>query len=125
MKRLLIACLFGLSACSTDKIVQKPVLVEKPQLVLQDAGPIEQIAFEWVVITKDNFAQKIKELEAKKAGQIVLFALTADDYEILSMNVADMRRYIEQQNAIILAYKDYYKPAPETPPEKPKSWSLW
>jgi hypothetical protein len=39
----------------------------------------------------------------------VLFALTPDGYQAISINGAEMRRYIQQLNAIILAMRAYYE----------------
>jgi len=36
------------------------------------------------------------------------------DYENLAINIADLRRYLEQQNEIIVYYEDALKPQDET-----------
>jgi hypothetical protein len=66
-----------------------------------------------MVITPENYNQKIEELSTK--GNVVLFALTSAGYQNLSMNVAELRKYIQQQNAVVAAYKDYYKKDPSEP----------
>ena len=49
-----------------------------------------------------------EELEAK--GQpVALFALTADGYEALSINIADIKTFIGTQKEIIIQYRDYYE----------------
>ena len=53
--------------------------------------------------------EKFKEL-GKSEKDVVVFALTDDSYKALSLSVADLRRYIVQQNAVIKAYKEYYEP---------------
>ena len=40
----------------------------------------------------------------------MVFGLTNQSYKALSLSVADLRRYIIQQNAVIKAYKEYYEP---------------
>ena len=52
---------------------------------------------------------KFKEL-GKTEKDIVVFGLTNQSYKALSLSVADLRRYIIQQNAVIKAYKEYYEP---------------
>ena len=110
MRILVLVLVLMLGACSMfpdKKLIEKPVLYEKPELFLPSPKPTEQLGVEWQVVTSENLAALIKEAEAK--GQpLVLFGLTPMGYQNLAMNMADLRRYIEQQNAIIYAYKDYY-----------------
>lgn len=66
----------------------------------------------WVIITPENFEQVVEE--AKKSGRpIAFFALTDEGYANLGMNFSSIRAYIQQQQAIILAYENYYKNANE------------
>jgi len=99
-----------ISACSKPvqeiKISAKPV--DKPELVLPYADPIKARDVEWVIITPDNYEEVFNEL-AKKGQPIVLFGLTDKGYENLSLNLSDIRAYIQQQQAIIVAYEGYYK----------------
>ncbi len=99
-----------ISACSKPvqeiQVSAKPV--DKPELVLPYADPINTRDMEWVVITPDNFEEVFNDL-AKKGQPVVLFALTDKGYENLSLNLSDIRAYIQQQQAIIIAYEGYYK----------------
>jgi hypothetical protein len=101
-------CALFLAGCGpTTKVLDKPVLVERAELILPPVNSISQSDMKWIIITPENYAAKVQELSGK--GDVVLFALTAQGYQALSINVAEMRKYIQQQNAIIAAYKDYYK----------------
>jgi hypothetical protein len=42
--------------------------------------------------------------------------MTIKGYENLSLNVAELRRYINQQKSLIVYYEDSVKPKEETPP---------
>jgi hypothetical protein len=111
MKRIIIiATALGLSGCAStgQTPLIKPQIVEKPKFEVPAPHPIQSMAFEWVVITKDNFELKFKEIENKN-GSVTLFAMTPQGYQNLSMNVAEMRRYMQQQNAVIAAMKKYYE----------------
>jgi len=97
-----------LAGCNeTTKVYDKPVLVDRAELILPPVQPVIQNDMKWIVITPENFQQKSAELSAK--GNVVFFALTSQGYQALSMNIAEMRKYIQQQNAVIAAYKEYYK----------------
>ena len=105
----------GCSA-STPKIIDKPILYDRPELVLPKVQPVTQSKIEWTVITSSNADEKLAFLKSKQ--NVTYFALTAQGYENLSMNVSELRRYIEQQNAVVAAYQAYY--ANLTKPEKPQ-----
>jgi hypothetical protein len=99
-----ILCAGLLAGCNeTTKVFDKPLLVDRAELILPPVQPITQNDMKWVVVTPEN----IQAMSAK--GNVVFFALTPKGYQNLSMNVAEMRKYIQQQNAVIAAYKDYYK----------------
>lgn len=63
---------------------------------------------EWTVITPENFQEVVSKLSAK-GKPVVFFALTDEGYEALALNLSDLRAFIQQQQAIIVAYEGYYK----------------
>tara|TARA_B100001057_G_scaffold253669_1_gene253922 strand:+ start:3582 stop:3710 length:129 start_codon:yes stop_codon:yes gene_type:complete len=40
------------------------------------------------------------------------------DYENLALNIADLRRFLEQQNEVIVYYENALKPEEKTTPNK-------
>lgn len=108
---LLLVATLGLSACSSTKprpieISAKPI--ERPPLILPDATALRMRDLEWIVITKENAEEVFAELEASRKDA-ALVGLTDEGYEILSLNYSEIMAYIQQQNAIIAAYKNYYE----------------
>lgn len=100
-----------LAACGSTggpTVLTKTEFQDRPKFVAPEVQPARQTDVKWIVITKDNFAQKIAELE-KTQGEITFFALTPQGYQNLSVNIAELRRYIEQQNATFAAVKKYYE----------------
>ena len=95
----------------------KPMIVERPTLVIQKPRPVQSKSVEFSIITKDNMEEIFSEME-KKDQDMVFFALTDDGYKALSLSIADMRRFIVQQNAVIKAYKQYYEPETEVVTKK-------
>jgi hypothetical protein len=65
---------------------------------------------DYIVVTKENVNEVWAELEAS-GKSVVLFALTADGYENLALNNADIIRYLSEQRAVVVAYKEYYEKA--------------
>ena len=92
------------------EVSAKPV--DKPELVLPNADGIRMKNVEWVLITPENFEEKVAEIQAT-GRPVVFFALTDEGYENISMNFSSIRAYIQQQQAIIAAYENYYKNANE------------
>lgn len=65
----------------------------------------------YVVSPSENFEEFKAEFEAKNGADSYI-AISVKDYENLSKNFAELRRYIEQQKQIIL----YYEEAVQSPP---------
>jgi hypothetical protein len=61
------------------------------------------------VVSKLNYAEFVKDY-AKKNGADSYIALSVKDYENLSLNFAELRRYIEQQKQIIIYYETAVTP---------------
>lgn len=114
LKILLLSSVVLLTGCasifgpSVKQIETVKVEVSKPALNLPNAEPLKLRETKWVVVTKENADKIFEELEAK--GQpVALFALTADGYEALSINIADIKTFIGTQKEIIIQYRDYYE----------------
>ena len=78
-----------------------PVVARPKQVQLNDVKI-------WVV-SKENYDEFVKEY-AKKNGSDSYIAISIKDYENLSLNFAELRRYIEQQKQIIIYYENAVKP---------------
>lgn len=64
---------------------------------------------EWIIVNEANLETKLEEL--KKQGPLAMFVLTGDGYSNLGLNISDIRALVQQQQAIIIAYENYYKQA--------------
>ena len=94
------------------EVVAKPV--EKTPLNIVQPDPLTLNAIKWVVITKENSEKVFAKLEST-GDSVVLFGLTSDGYQQLSMTIAEMRTLIATQRQIIIKYQEYYEP--NTPKE--------
>jgi len=71
---------------------------------------------DWFVITEENLDEKIAEINTK-TGNVVIFAITPKGYENLALGIAELRRYVKDQQAIIAYYEEALTPdEPEQPP---------
>lgn len=101
---LLASSLIGCAGIE-EKIVLKTDYVTK-DIPLQDRPkPLNLHDIEWYVVTPENIDEFLKRFE-NEAGTSVFFAISVTDYENMSLNVAELKRYINQQKAIIIYYED-------------------
>ena len=110
---LLLATLL-LSSCSSFradpeiKIVTKIEKTVVPIVPMPKPVQMNDIKI-YVVSPEENLEEFKKEFEAKN-GADAYIAISIKDYENLSNNFAELRRYIEQQKAIIVYYEEAVKP---------------
>jgi hypothetical protein len=51
-----------------------------------------------------------KKFEEENGDPLVAYVLSVRDYETLALNIAEIKRYIEQQKEIIVYYEEAVKP---------------
>ena len=61
------------------------------------------------VVTEQNY-DGFKERFQKEHGDLLLYALSVRDYETISYNMAELKRFIDQQQQIIIYYEEAVKP---------------
>ena len=107
-----------LSSCSS--IIPEPKIVTVTEIIERTIPTVphpKQLIMNdikiYVVSPSENFEQFIEEFK-KKNGADSYIAISVKDYENLSKNFAELRRYIEQQKQIII----YYEKAVTNEPSK-------
>ena len=76
--------------------VQIPTVAQPKPLQLNDTRVF--------VVNRDNYEEFVKEFN-ETYGELAFVALSMKDYENLALNIADIKRYLEQQKEIILYYE--------------------
>lgn len=108
----------ALTACDDTKkidVVTKPGQV---QIVQPDMPkPIKLYDVTFRVVTNNNLNQFITEQKAKGGDSYTFIAIGMKDYENLAINLEELKRYIDQQKAVIVYYKTMTT-VPETKPAK-------
>ena len=61
------------------------------------------------VVTDRNFEEFKKKFE-KENGDLVFYAVSVRDYETLALNMAEIKRYIQQQQELIVYYEKAIEP---------------
>ena len=97
-----LSLLLLLSGCAQQTRIQYVDQVIEPK-GRPRAVTLQEI--HWWVVTPGNEA-KFKKDFVEDTGDIVYIAISVPDYENLSLNMAELRRYIEQQQSIIVYYED-------------------
>lgn len=114
---LLLATTLVLSSCSTfrpePEIVVQTKIVEKTIPTVQHPKPVQMNKVKiYVVSPEENYEEFLTEYSAKNGADSYI-AISVKDYENLSKNFAELRRYIEQQKQIIVYYEKAVAPTPE------------
>ena len=95
----------SLAGCSlTENVRTETVYIKRDIPIQERPKPLELDDVQFYAVSEKNIDEFLKNFE-DKYGNIVFFAITVPDYETLSLNIAELRRYIEQQKALILYYE--------------------
>ena len=104
-----------LSSCSTWnplKTVEVQTIQVERQIPTQNRPPQIQMntTMKWWVVTEENFKEFKKAFQKENGDPLVAYVISVKDYETLALNMAEIKRYIEQQKSIIVYYEDAIKP---------------
>jgi|TARA_B100000131_G_scaffold81344_1_gene78233 starvation-inducible outer membrane lipoprotein len=117
LKNLLLisSVAFLLSACSSVeklKVFSSPV--ENKIIAPSDPKPLLLDKLHFDVVNKDNLQKFLKELQKEQnTEEFVFYAITPKTYELLALNMQEIKRFILQQKDIIIFYKEATKPSKE------------
>tara|TARA_Y100000401_G_scaffold11215_1_gene7679 strand:+ start:441 stop:776 length:336 start_codon:yes stop_codon:yes gene_type:complete len=64
----------------------------------------------WHVVTEANFDEFIEKFKKENGNAWVFYAISVRSYESMALNMAELKRYIEQQKQIIIYYEEAVKP---------------
>ena len=107
-----LGCLIILSSISGCSSLPKQIFVsaepiDKPKLILPESDELDLREVEWVILVKENWEEQWAKLE-NSGDALAFFATTDSGYENLGLNYSDIRAFIQQQEAILAAYRSYY-----------------
>ena len=113
---LLLPLLLLSSGCSSWREVLpvevKTVEVERKIPTQNRPRPVKLDDIYFYVVSADNFDDFRKRFE-KENGDLVFYALSVRDYETIAYNMAELKRFIDQQQQIIVYYEEAVKPNPK------------
>jgi hypothetical protein len=104
--------LTGCFSWTEEKVVVQTKII-KPNIPTQaKPKPVQMNKVKFYVVTKKNLNEFMAKFE-KETGDVVFYAISVRDYEDLALNLADLRRYLQQQDKIIVYYEKAIKDIPE------------
>lgn len=106
-----VATVLFLSGCSRTPEPEIKTVTQVQRItvpVVARPKPIDLVDVRVYVVNKDNLEQFVADFTAEH-GEFAVVALSIDSYENLALNIADLRRYINQQTDIIVYYEDSMK----------------
>jgi len=116
---LAISAALLVSACSqipTKEIVTVPTVIDTPKIeapviqVVPRPNPVQMKDADIVIVTEANLQEVIEKIKTTQ-GEFVLYAMTAQSFEALALNMEQIKRFIEQQNNVILYYEKSVAPS--------------
>tara|TARA_Y100001936_G_scaffold238670_1_gene270754 strand:+ start:569 stop:922 length:354 start_codon:yes stop_codon:yes gene_type:complete len=105
-----------LSSCSSKpekEIVTVETIVKPTIAIAQRPRPVEFDELKVKVITEANVQEVIQEMKTNQ-GQFLVYALDPVTFRNLAIGIEEIKRYIEQQNDIIVYYEKAVTDEPET-----------
>ena len=103
-----------ISSCSTwDKITRievQTVEVERNVPLQNRPRQLQLSDIYWYVVTEENFVEFKKRFLKENGDPLVAYVISVKDYETLAIDMAEIKRYIDQQKQIIIYYEKALKP---------------
>ncbi len=94
-------------ACGTvdPQVVVKTEYVEKKIPLQAHPKGVNIHPVYFYAVNQENIDEFLSRFQ-KENGDVVFFAISVPHYENLSLNLADLKRYIGQQKSLIIYYED-------------------
>ena len=105
---VVMAAVIFLTGCSNLRLPAEIKTVTKIEKVtiptVAHPKPVQLNDVRVYVVNADIYEEFVKEFTAEN-GELAFVALSMQDYENLALNIAELRRYINQQKNIIIYYE--------------------
>ena len=102
-----------LSSCTSFKdilpVTIKTVEVERQIPVQNRPRPVSLNDIHFYVVTEDTF-EEFRQRFVAENGDFLFYALSVRDYETLALNMAELKRFLEQQKQVIIYYEKAVAP---------------
>ena len=103
-----------ISSCATwdslTRIEVQTVEVERNVPLQNRPRQLQLSDIYWYVVTEENFVEFKKRFLKENGDPLVAYVISVKDYETLAIDMAEIKRYIDQQKQIIIYYEKALKP---------------
>ena len=82
------------------KTVQVRIPITQPSL----PRPIDMKEPYWYVVSSKNIDEFLVNI-AKESGNMVFFAMSPADYELMAYNLQEIKRYVKELKEVVIYYK--------------------
>jgi uncharacterized protein YcfL len=105
MHKLALVALVPLALAGCNSV--QPASTVAPQLEVSAPVPqqINTLPVEWKVLNKSELKKLVAELDKNQDPNYSVFVLTPQGFQNLSLNLTEMKRYIQEQQEAIKFYK--------------------
>ena len=111
-----------ISSCSSwnplKTIEVKTVEVERNVPLQNRPRQLDLADIHWYVVSEENFAEFKKKFLKENGDPLVAYVISVKDYETLAIDMAEIKRYIDQQKQIIIYYEKALSPKKEETKDK-------
>jgi len=87
------------------KTVQVPIKIAQPNM----PRPLDLKEPQWYVVSEANLEEFLSRVE-KESGQVVFFAMSVPDYELMAYNMQEIRRFVRDMNEVVIYYRKVTNP---------------
>jgi len=108
---MLISAAFLLSACGVTPVQVNTLTTPPPEFIPEPPTEVVTSPVTWTVLTQ----AQIQELAKTNNPNLVFYALDPTNFANLATNMAEIKRYLQDQKIVILAYKSYYASLQQQP----------
>lgn len=109
---LILSVSLLLISCGTTKVVEpEPEVITKTEYVYnrleigERPDPIKMKDVSFMVVSDENLEEFLEKVK-RRTGETIFVAFRIRDYEALSVNMAELKRFIEQQKNLIVYYEE-------------------
>jgi hypothetical protein len=107
-----------LAGCEHTVAVAPTVM---PAAIAPTATPLTLNDVKWKILTKSDLEALVKQLDANPDPNFVIYTLDNGNFQALNLNLVEIRRFVLEQQQVIVFYQNLEKsehPDPKPAPKK-------
>jgi hypothetical protein len=98
----MMACSCSLIPTKQVEVITKPIERQIVQPILPRAVDLKEPM--WYVVSEKNIDEFLAQIE-KEQGNVVFFAMSVPDYELMAYNMQELKRYINELKEVVVYYR--------------------